>query len=1211
MRGPRRGPPGRTAERAAGRTAKRTDTGHANGTGHADVDHEGDPRANSPSTTWPEFLDAVQQRFDPNYYENYVGLLSKLTQSSSVMEYQSAFESILNKVSGVPESTLVAMYIAGLKQPVQREVNLWNPSTLPATFALARELSACHQEAAVTYSSRARRPWPQRPPSTATAGLLPTPPAAPKLPSPAPRPSASPSNLPIVRLTNAEKAERNKKGLCWYCDEKWIRGHHCKHRFLVFMGPDDDVNPLDVMDLVDSDQELAVISGDVSSLHSLAGSPSPRSLKLAGSVKEMAVQVLLDGGSTHNFVHPAVAERLALTLHPVPPFRVYVGNGDSLRCAYSCPQTPLCLQGHRFDVDLYILEIHGPDIVLGVQWLQTLGTVSHDYSQLTMEFTWKGSPVLLRGDAPHPRPVSYSQFCRLAAAPDGWDMYELMLAETPLRQDSAGPIALPDDVPEPIRAVLLAHSGVFGLPQGLPPSRPWDHRIHLDTTAKPVNVRPYRYPYFQKTEIERQVREMLDQGLIRHSHSPYSSPVLLVQESFANLKRAMTTAPVLRLPDFTQIFVVETDASTSGIEAVLMQQGHPLAFFSKKLGPRRRASSTYHKELYVIVEAVQKWRQYLLGREFVIRTDQRSLKELLLQVVQTPDQQFYIRKLMGFKFRIEYKSEVSNRAADALSRRDEDSDMAGLFMAYAQPLPTLLRALLEENSTLPDLIQLHSSVRDGTASSAISIHNGLLYHGHRLYLSSSSKLRDQLLHEFHATPLTGHQGVERTFRRLAQVFYWPSMRWDVRQFVASCAVCQATKYSTQHPAGLLQPLPILDQVWESASMDFITGLPPSQGFTVIMVVVDRLSKYSHFGALAAGFDSPRVARLFTDVVVKHHGFPRSVISDKDSVFMSLFWKELMRLSGSSLKFSTAYHPQSDGQTEVLNRSLEQYLRAFTYERPTKWTSFLPWAELALNCSQHEGLGVSPFQALYGRAPPSLFPTLSVRARVPAVEELLRERADLLTDLKAHLTKMQHRMRSQANQHRRDVSFAVGDMVLLKLRPYRQHSMPCPLSAKLAQRYYGPFEVLERVGAVAYRLRLPDGCKIHDVFHVSLLRPFLTRPGSSPTPSLPDCFFKGRPVSLHVVGLDSRTVLVDGQPQEQWLIRWSDGTNNDATWEPVVELLDKYPDLRLVDKVVPNPGGVDTGHANGTGHADVDHEGDPRVRRPRRNVGRPRRFEDYV
>ncbi|VFQ77089.1 unnamed protein product [Cuscuta campestris] len=670
----------------------------------------------------------------------------------------------------------------------------------------------------------------------------------------------------------------------------------------------------------------------------------------------------------------------------------------------------------------------------------------------------------------------------------------------------------------------------------------------------------------------------------------------------------MTTAPVLRLPDFNHVFYLETDAPNSGVGAVLLQHGHPLAFFSKKLGPRRRLASTYHKELYAIVEAVQKWRQYLLGREFVIRSDQRSLKELLHQVVQTPDQQFYIRKLMGYKFRIEYKTGASNRAADALSRRDDDAELATLFTTYSRPLPKLLDALAAENSQDSELQQLHAAVTAGSAKADFSVHDGLLYYRHRLVLSSVSPLRQQLLAEYHSSPMAGHQGVEQTFHRLATTFYWPGMRKDVRQFVAACLACQTTKYSTRKPAGLLQPLPTPDQVWESASMDFITGLPPSRGASTILVVIDRLTKHSHFGSLPADFDAPRVAQLFLDIVAKHHGFPRDIVSDRDSIFMSLFWKELMRLSGTTLKFSTAYHPQTDGQTEVVNRSLEQYLRAFVHERPARWTTFLLWAELALNCSHDESIGMSSYQALYGRLPPSIFPTMSVRSRVASVEDLLRERADLLTDLKTHLEKMRQRMVSHANAHHRDVSFNIGDLVLLKLRPYRQHSVARPLSSKLSRRYYGPFTVLERIGPVAYRLQLPPDSRIHNVFHVSLLRPFVQSGTTLPSVALPTDFFKGRPVSVPLRAVAARTVLVNGQPQEQWLISWFDGGPADSTWEPVADIRRHYPDLDLEDKAVANPGGVDTdvpGMQDDPGDTVVPHA------RPKRTVRPPRRYQDYI
>ncbi|VFQ93695.1 unnamed protein product, partial [Cuscuta campestris] len=372
----------------------------------------------------------VHQRFDPSYYENYVGLLSKLTQTGSVMEYQSSFEALLNKVTGVPEATLVAMYVAGLKQPIQREVNLQGPTTLAATFALAREVSACHQESVASLPHRtwATRFSPGQSSSPSSAGLLPTPTTAAR-PSPFPARTADKATnppLPVVRLSATEKAERNKKGLCWYCDEKWIPGYNCKHRFLVLMGPEDDEEEPVPADPTPLDGEASLITADISSIHSLSGSPSPRALKLAGSVNNTPVQVLLDSGSTHNFIHPKVAEHLALVLQPVTPFRVYVGNGDSLRCAYACPQTPLLLQGHLFPVDLYLLEVHGLDIVLGIQWLQTLGCVSHDYGRMTMEFLWQGQTVTLRGDLPGPKPISYGHLCSLASTTEKVEFYEII-----------------------------------------------------------------------------------------------------------------------------------------------------------------------------------------------------------------------------------------------------------------------------------------------------------------------------------------------------------------------------------------------------------------------------------------------------------------------------------------------------------------------------------------------------------------------------------------------------------------------------------------------------------------------------------------------------------------------------------------------------------------------------------------------------------------
>lgn len=221
--------------------------------------------------------------------------------------------------------------------------------------------------------------------------------------------------------------------------------------------------------------------------------------------------------------------------------------------------------------------------------------------------------------------------------------------------------------------------------------------------------------------------------------------------------------------------------------------------------------------------------------------------------------------------------------------------------------------------------------------------------------------------EYYASPIGGHTGITRT---MAQ-FYWPKMKDDIKSFVQHCIICQQAKAVNSLPASLLQPLPIPKQVWEDVAMDFITGLPISFGYTVIMVVVDRLSKYGHFMALKTNYTSKSVAELFTNNIVKLHGMPKSIVSDRDTVFTSKFWQNLFQLQGTTLAMSSAYHPQPDGQSEVLNKCLEMYLRCFTFNNPKLWFKALAWVEYWYNTSFHMSLGMTPFKAIYGRDPPLL------------------------------------------------------------------------------------------------------------------------------------------------------------------------------------------------------------------------------------------------
>ncbi|KAH9703698.1 hypothetical protein KPL70_011188 [Citrus sinensis] len=740
-------------------------------------------KANKLITTWKDFLISLKHQFGASMYDDPQDVFTLAKANEARLEEA--------KMSGRPWTK-------------------WPPPSAPT----------------MTISSISKIPPPSHvpvpTPTTNSSPVVPTTHQPPKqtnllalLPTP---------NLPVRRLTPAELRDKREKGLCYNCDQKYSANHHYRSKFFILMGTDDDENE-DTMKLAMAEPFKEMVTTDISSLNALAGQVNPHSLRLIGKVGNHCFQVLINSGSTHNFIKHVLAERLGLPIQPTTHFRVYIGNGDFLVCQLYCPQVALTMQDYAFTLDLFVLPIEGSDVILGIQWLQRLERVSHDYAAMTMNFYWDGKLVSLCGDVTNsPSLITFNQFQALMHSTTVPNLFELQYIHS--QQDGGSEdLELPVSLPTLISHLLYKFHNLFRPPTGLP--------LHSTIT-------------------------------------------------FEALKQGMVEVPVLRLPNFELDFIIETDASNVGIGVALMQDNHPISYFSKKLGPKLQVASTYIKELHAIAEV-------------------------------------YIRKLIGYHFKIEYKPSRANQVVDVLSRVHEDEPVEApeRYFAYlllvSSPTFDLLETLRLENTTCPDLVLLHKRFATGELSPDFSVYDGLLFFRHRYY--------------------------------------------------------------------------------------------------------------------------------------------------------------------------------TDGQSEVVNRRLEQYLLAFTQEKPQSLVSLLYWAEFSYNSSYHSGLKMTPFQALYGHNPPTILAYSKGSTSIQALNDALTERDALLRFLKENLCQAQHRMTQKANAHRRELQLNKGDHVLVRLQPYRKTSLAQRASLKLAKRYYGPFTVLEHVRPMAYKLNLPLDCKIHYVFHISMLKPF--------------------------------------------------------------------------------------------------------------------------
>jgi transposase InsO family protein len=436
---------------------------------------------------------------------------------------------------------------------------------------------------------------------------------------------------------------------------------------------------------------------------------------------------------------------------------------------------------------------------------------------------------------------------------------------------------------------------------------------------------------------------------------------------------------------------------------------------------------------------------------------------------------------------------------------------------------------------------------------------GLWYSGDQIAVPRDQSLRTRIIREHHNPAWAGHKGIAKTYDLVNRQFHWLAMRQDVTDYVLSCDVCQKVKADNKLKAGTPQAMPIPDAPWDSVSMDFITKLPQStkQRYDTVLVFVDRLTKYVILVPTVEAIGAKGVGTLFVKHVYADHGLPRSLVTDRDTRFTAKFWKAVMKKLGIKQLMSTAYHPQTDGQTERANRIIEEMLRAYVGPTQTDWATWLPVVQFAINNSRQESVQHTPFFLNYGRHP-NLPTTLEFPGnRMPDAESFVDKMQETLARAKTALQAAQQRMVRQAKKHARDVEYNLGDKVLLSTKNMR----PAAGVKKLMPKYLGPFEITELVGPVAVRLALTsDLSRLHDVFHVSLIKPYNEATDTPPAvTSVPLDYVGGLPVyeveaiTAHQARTPKsrkRKEKVDGKMRvTAYYVKWRGFDESHDSWEP--------------------------------------------------------------
>jgi hypothetical protein len=676
------------------------------------------------------------------------------------------------------------------------------------------------------------------------------------------------------------------------------------------------------------------------------------------------------------------------------------------------------------------------------------------------------------------------------------------------------------------------------------------------------------------------------------------------QTSFEILKKAFAEEPVLQTFDPSRPTVVETDSSGYSVGGVLSQHDtdndlRPCGYFSKRNSPAECNYEIYDKELLAIVRCLEAWDAELRSlQEFTVLTDHKNLEYFFQPRKLTERHVRWNLFLSRYNMKLQYRKGDANQRADALSRRDQDMPTGSEDERVKSRTRQLLTSPTEDGivrvaifSTPHDDTDLWSLAQsqDPTLQEATScVQQGMRKFPSRLGLKVSisecdlspsghlrfrgrrwvpdwEPLRTELIRTAHEDPTLGHPGREETYTVLSREYFWPRMSQQVRRYTRNCNVCGRTKPWRDQRKGLLKPLPVPDRPWQDITMDFIVGLPKSNGHTNILVITDKLTK----GVILEGMsdiDTHSTAWVIVRRVIGAHGIPRSITSDRGKQFENYMWARVCQLIGTERRLSTAWHPQTDGATERANSTLEAYLRAYVCYDQSDWSQLLPMAELAINSRTTPSTGFSPFFLAHGYNP-SPFQTRedvdrnstdAPKSPIQQGETIVRTIRGALDWAQASLTYTQQSMEQQANKSRAPApEYRVGDQVWLTLKNITTDRPNKKLDWKNAK-----YTVQRVLGSHTVRLNTPPG--IHPVFHVDLLRPAAI--DALPSQQLDDTQPAPQPVNQHeeyeVEKIINERFVRKGRGKRLWyLVKWTGYAR--PTWEPAAALQDTEAAARWV------------------------------------------------